>query len=130
MVCYSNNLFMYIFICPSRGLPPYFGEEVCSPQWREELCWRERKLLVEPAKTDSLKGKSQKKHSPLSSRLGVGPGTNDSTPEKIYCYESMEKSKAHTQGGSAGKEEWDIHVFICSLLNDTASNSDYIVPND
>jgi hypothetical protein len=42
------------------------------PQWFGELCWRERKLLIEPSMPDRSKDRGQTKCSPWSSRLGSG----------------------------------------------------------
>jgi hypothetical protein len=44
---------------------------------------------------DRLKGSSQTKCNPWSSRLGVGLEANDSTPEENYCFEAMEEAKTH-----------------------------------
>jgi hypothetical protein len=57
--------------------------------------------------------------------LGVGRGTNDPNPEKIYCYETMEEAKTHTTGllrQSRGSME---NIKISLLCRE--SNTDFFV---
>jgi hypothetical protein len=61
-----------------------------------ELCWRERKLLIDPPMQNRSNGRGHTKCSRCSSRFGVGHGANDPTPGKVYCYETMEEAKAYT----------------------------------
>jgi hypothetical protein len=95
------------WLMPPRGLPPYREEEVCAPQWPEDLCWRERKLLVEPPVSDRSKGKVQMKCSPWSSRLGLGLTTP--LRKKLLLWNLQRKEPWRRprpiQGCSASKEE-------------------------
>jgi hypothetical protein len=60
---------------------------VCVPQWPKELCWRERKLLVEPPVPKRSKGRGETKCILWSSVVGVGHGTNDPAAEKFTVAE-------------------------------------------
>lgn len=89
---------------PSWGPAPYRGEEVCAPKWHQEICRRERKLLVEPPKPSRSEGKSQTKCSPWSLRWEIWRGANDPTPEKFTVSKQRRRPRPK-QGCGARKEE-------------------------
>jgi hypothetical protein len=63
---------------------------------------------------DRSKGRGQKKCSPWSSRLGVGRGAHDPTPEKFTVTIPWRRPRP-TQGSSASKEEEE-EEYITQLI--------------
>jgi hypothetical protein len=79
-----QNLMIVKNLTPPRGVYCFIVEtEVLRAAMTRELCWRERKLLIEPRMPGMSKGRSQTKCRPWSSRLGFGRGANNPTPENI-----------------------------------------------
>jgi hypothetical protein len=68
-----------------------------------ELCWREHKLLVEPPMPDRSKASGQAKCSPWSSRVEVGRGANDPTPEKLTVTKPSENQGERHWTGTYGE---------------------------
>jgi hypothetical protein len=88
------RIYIYIYIFSPRRLPPYRGEEFCEPQWPWKLCWRERKLPVEPFMSDRSEGRGQMKCSPCSSRSAFGRSANNLTSEKFFVMKPWRRPRA------------------------------------
>jgi hypothetical protein len=89
-----------LFVSP-RELHPHREEEVCAPKWPGQLCWRKRKLLVEPPMPERSKDRVQTKCGPWSSRFGVGHGVS-----RFRCFTQHTQNIDPQHSANREEEDW------------------------
>jgi hypothetical protein len=80
----SAYLFAYsfTFLFPPRCLPPYRAKEVSASQWPAELCWRERKLLIDQPMSEWIKVEARRSVAPGLRGWWLGVGLTNASQKK------------------------------------------------